>query len=378
MRCRPAADPSWRNRRRHARRSAPHRPTDAPLAVGRAERGALELGFGRQPRAAPARVGGRFGLADVDRPGRRQRNQLEHAAPVPARRPSRSQNSGCATPLALRPRPSPRRATTAGRDSRRPRRTPGNRAFVTLCRSIANAGTSAAQRRESRCPSRTESRRGATPSVARPRGIVDPFACAATRPVVARRVAGRRDASARTAGDATCTAASPGASPRARGSLNTASARSSNGCPGCSSSRVHQRIDHRRVGFVGERADLLPARPAGRRVRRAVDAPPAADAFVRVDAACEQRLEAWVDARLSERLLHQRVEAESGQMPFVEHQRMAQRDRLSVVGFVGEQIEERFRPLAITAVPLDQLRTVEPGGGQHLLVILKFRRFVAY
>ena len=55
----------------------------ARAAVGRAERCALKLRFGGEPRIAPPRVRVGFRLADVHRPGERQRNQLEHAAPVP-------------------------------------------------------------------------------------------------------------------------------------------------------------------------------------------------------------------------------------------------------------------------------------------------------
>src|SRR5207245_7567763 len=51
-------------------------------AVGRA----LKLRLGRKPRAAPTRIGLRLRVTDVDRPGRRKSDRLEHAAPGPASR----------------------------------------------------------------------------------------------------------------------------------------------------------------------------------------------------------------------------------------------------------------------------------------------------
>src|SRR5205085_12120198 len=49
----------------------------------RTDRRALILGLGRKAPAAPLRIRRRFGLADVARPRQRQRNELEHPAPVP-------------------------------------------------------------------------------------------------------------------------------------------------------------------------------------------------------------------------------------------------------------------------------------------------------
>ena len=78
-----------------------------------AERGAVILGLGRQAASLPARVGGGFRLADVDGPGRRQRNLLEHAAPDHldastrslalrrlAERPGRVGSEACSVPRA--------------------------------------------------------------------------------------------------------------------------------------------------------------------------------------------------------------------------------------------------------------------------------------
>ena len=63
----------------------------------------------------------------------------------------------------------------------------------------------------------------------------------------------------------------------------------------------------------------------------------------------------------TERLLHQRVEAEGRQMPFVEHDRMPERDRLTVVGIVGEQIEEHPRSLAVAAIPGNEHPSIHTG-----------------
>ena len=75
--------------------------------------------------------------------------------------------------------------------------------------------------------------------------------------------------------------------------------------------------------------------------------------FVRIDPAREDRLQPRIDARSAERLLHERVEAEGRQVPFVEHDRMAQLDRLLVVDVGLEQIEQRPRARAVAPVPGD-------------------------
>src|SRR4029077_13241378 len=58
-------------------------PRMLALALRRSKRRPLEFRFARQPRVAPARKRQRFRVADVHRPRERQRDQLEHAAPVP-------------------------------------------------------------------------------------------------------------------------------------------------------------------------------------------------------------------------------------------------------------------------------------------------------
>src|SRR4051794_19079693 len=54
------------------------------LAGGRAKGGTLVFRLARQPGALPARVSRRFRVTDIYRPRFRQRQAIEHPAPVPA------------------------------------------------------------------------------------------------------------------------------------------------------------------------------------------------------------------------------------------------------------------------------------------------------
>src|SRR5512143_1881695 len=58
-------------------------PRMFPLSGRTAVGGTLELGFRGQPRALPSRERRCLGEAHVNRPRRRQRNQLEHSPPEP-------------------------------------------------------------------------------------------------------------------------------------------------------------------------------------------------------------------------------------------------------------------------------------------------------
>ena len=107
-----------------------------------------------------------------------------------------------------------------------------------------------------------------------------------------------------------------------------------------------ERIDHQTIGFVREGVHDLTRRPTARPSR-----PPRPTRFVRVDPAREKRFEPFVDASPAERFLDERVEAERRQVPFVEHDRMAQRDRLAVVRVLGDDVEERTRTGAVAAIP---------------------------
>src|SRR5262249_34499105 len=111
-----------------------------------------------------------------------------------------------------------------------------------------------------------------------------------------------------------------------------------------------KRVDDLSIGFVRERLHLTPRRP-----RRTHPGGTGGRALVRIDAARKERLEPSIEAGTSERLLDQRVEAERRQVPFVEHDRMAERDRLAVVRVLGQQIEERSGPRTVAAVPIRQL-----------------------
>jgi hypothetical protein len=91
---------------------------------------------------------------------------------------------------------------------------------------------------------------------------------------------------------------------------------------------------------------------------------------VRIDAAGEERFEARVDARAAQPLFHERVEAEAGQMAFIEHDRMPERDRLAVVRLFREQVEQPARPRAVFPVPSDKGRAVNC----HSCIFIQNRR----
>jgi hypothetical protein len=140
--------------------------------------------------------------------------------------------------------------------------------------------------------------------------------------------------------------------------------------PGLFDVPVRDRVEHLAVGLRGELADHVAAGPS----RHAVAI--LALRFVRVDAAREQLLEAGVDARAPESALHQRVEAERGQVPLVEHDGVPQRDRPLVVGLGRHQVENRPRALAVAGIPGGELFTVEaPAGicrGGHIRHCVQF------
>src|SRR4029078_13020154 len=110
------------------------------------------------------------------------------------------------------------------------------------------------------------------------------------------------------------------------------------------------------VGLVRELMNDVARRP---RSRPTCPTCPTCPVLVRIDAAREQRLEARIDAGTAQPLLDQRVEAEAGQVSFVEHDRMPEGDRLAVVRLFGEPIEEPARPRAVLPVPGDEGGTVD-------------------
>ena len=115
---------------------------------------------------------------------------------------------------------------------------------------------------------------------------------------------------------------------------------------------------HAAVGFLGELPDLVTRRPPAR-VRGTRSA--ASDSCGSMPRA--NNVSRWaIDARLAEPALHERVEAESRQVTFVEHQRMAERNRPRVVGLVPDEIEEHLGSLAIPGVPVEERLPIECRG----------------
>ena len=121
--------------------------------------------------------------------------------------------------------------------------------------------------------------------------------------------------------------------------------------PGTIEIATSERLLDLSVGVGRKRPD----RRAGWPQRLGARCWPLRGRFVRVDAAREKILEPRVDARTAQRLLDEGVEAEARQVPLVEHDRMAQRNRLAVVRLVREQVEQLARPCAAVSVPVERL-----------------------
>ena len=152
------------------------------VPVRRAERGALELGFGRQPRAAPARERRGLRLAHVDRPRSGSGMQVEHPAPVPRRRRRAPRTADARAPRACEPVPVLGAPPARIAGSRRPRRTPGTRVgdVVPLDRERRHVDY---RWPGARCPRQTAIAPRSTPSVRGARGHLDPLLVAARRPL---------------------------------------------------------------------------------------------------------------------------------------------------------------------------------------------------
>ena len=335
--------------RRRPARPSPHGCGRSPAGDPNAARWNSASVGRRAPRQRAIRR--RLGLADVDRPRQRQRDQLEHPAPVPAS-PCRSQNSGCATRFAPAATPSPRAATTADRGSRRRRRTRESARWSRRDARSRTPATSTLVRAELVVPperDRSRARRRASRS---PAGI-SIHSARGDAPVDARLVAGRRALLLERQ-------AMPHVEQRLLvhrlvledrehrfGAIEQRMAR-------LLDVGVRERVDHLAIGFVGE----LRARRRAPASRRGRPAPPVVPARAAPAASRADRSRARTASRAggsmlgaAEPFLHQRVEAERRQVAFVEHDRMAQRDRLAVVRVVGEQIEQRARALAVAPVP---------------------------
>ena len=112
-------------------------------------------------------------------------------------------------------------------------------------------------------------------------------------------------------------------------------------------------VEHTPIRLVGELAHDVAPRPFERRR--------AGDDIRGIDPTGEEPLERRVDARASEPFLDERVETERRQMAVVEHDRVAQRDRLAVVGRLIQKIEEAPGTVAVASVPRRERETVELG-----------------
>ena len=210
-------------------------------------------------------------------------------------------------------------------------------------------------------PAEAESRARSAPSVATPAGIARRVACAGgVAAALVAQARARRAASGRAAADATCRAASPGASPRARAPCRSPRrAASRERAARQIESARRERVDDRLVGAPAERQHLVARRPDRRRAaarHRAIDA-------VGIDAAREQVLEPASTPGLTEPALEQGDDAEGRQVAFVEHDRIAQRDRPGVVGVGIEQVEQPARALAVALVPVDETLAIDRNGG---------------
>ena len=301
-------------------------------ALGRAARGAVPLGLGRQPRSAPARE-------RALRPSSRLTGQcaavveghvLEAGArtrQAVGRRPR--QECGRSNATARCARPSPPRARGGARRSRRRSTNSRNSAFVTGRSSIAKAGTSTRCASGTRCPSRRPATPRAAPSTAVARGDLDRAARGRRPPPAsaARGQSARRAASGRGRAPGTCRGASRGASARAR----PPSRRRPRLAPGSRGS--DERVRERRCGRGrGTRAPRSRSGHAGPR-RVGVDAD---RSRCRARRACR----APAEGGRAEDAAPEVVPGEGGQVAEVEQERLAQRDRLLQPGLVGEDAEQ--------------------------------------
>src|SRR6187401_2372949 len=123
--------------------------------------------------------------------------------------------------------------------------------------------------------------------------------------------------------------------------------------PGLVERRIRKRVEDERIALVGEPPDLLSSRPLDALItacRRLV---------LRIDAAREQPLETFVNARTTEPFLHEGVEAEGREVPLVEHNRVTERNGTGVVGVGLDDVEQLPRSLPIATVPVCKCRAVQ-------------------
>src|SRR5436190_7543502 len=91
-----------------------------------------------------------------------------------------------------------------------------------------------------------------------------------------------------------------------------------------------EQVEDAAIRLIGERANPITAGPEVARGR------PRGVAFGRIDAAGEQLLEPLVNSRAAEGFLDEGIEAERGQVAFVEHDRVPKLERLAVIGVAGQ------------------------------------------
>ena len=72
-----------------------------------------------------------------------------------------------------------------------------------------------------------------------------------------------------------------------------------------------------------------------------------------------------VDARQAEPALQERNDAEGRQVPLVEHDGIAQRDRTRVVGLRIEEVEQLARSLAVAPIPVDETLAIDWDCGSY-------------
>ena len=184
----------------------------------------------------------------------------------------------------------------------------------------------------------------------------DPRAAAARRRSSGAAQVPRADLLRRRAAGATCSAASPGASARARAPCTPRGRPRARRLSGSAIARSEQGLRgppgpprRRRRGSLCARAT------APRRLPRSARPPG------RCPARREPRTRRSIPASPSPRF-NEGVHGEGRQVPLVEADRIAQRDRPRLVGLRPHAVEERRGALPIAAVPGGEGRPVEPGG----------------
>ena len=246
--------------------------------------------------------------------------------------------------------PNPAPTTTAHPGTRRRRRTRGSARSSRRAARSRTRSTCTACARATRCPSRSGIDPRSTPSVARPAGHFDPLRLrrrAGQRRLIVRRrdlllerqpmphvqqrfLVHRFVLEDRERGFGAVEERMPGSIEvgvlRARrapdGRLRRRTARTASREGQSASRRLAPALRPR------SRADRSRARRAPRAARR---------------------------CSAAQRALHECVEAERRQMAFVEDNRMTKRDRPTVVGLVGEQVEDLARPQPVAAVTVDHV-----------------------